>query len=150
MRARIHRRARRRRRVIDALAIRLGMAAQLVGRRHSSRWLGMVAVAGMRHGQRVVDEVVVVEVVLPLVSPDVAGALAVELVSVDGVPGIVLVDVVVVVDALSLVVDVVVGVVEVVVVVEPGVALAPELLYEVLAPLLQPASAAEARARAAI
>ena len=90
------------------------------------------------------------DVVLPLVSPDVAGALVVVLVSAGGVPGIVLVAVVVVVDALSLVVDVVVGVVEVVVVVEPGVALAPELLYEVLAPLLQPGSAAVAKARTAI
>lgn len=60
--------------------------------------------------------------------------------------------VVVLIDVVSLVVDVVVGVVEVVevvVVVEPGVALAPLLLYEVLAPLLQPARAELASAMAA-
>ena len=58
--------------------------------------------------------------------------------------------VVVLIDVVSLVVDVVVGVVEVVVVVvEPGVALAPLLLYEVLAPLLQPARAEPASAMAA-
>ena len=56
--------------------------------------------------------------------------------------------VVVLIDVVSLVVDVVVGVVEVVVV-EPGVALAPLLLYEVLAPLLQPARAEPASAMAA-
>jgi hypothetical protein len=95
--------------------------------------------------------VVVVDVVDPLVSPEVAGALdAVVLVSAGGVPGRVLVDVVVVVEVLSLVVDVDVGVVEVVVVVEPGVALAPELLYEVFAAGLQPGRTAAATARAAI
>lgn len=56
----------------------------------------------------------------------------------------------VVVEVVSLVVDVVVGVVEVVVVVEPGVALAPVLLYEVPAPLLQPGRAALASAMTAI
>ena len=55
----------------------------------------------------------------------------------------------VVVDVVSVVVDVVVGVVEVVVV-EPGVALEPVLLYEVLAPLLQPARAELASAMAAM
>ena len=52
----------------------------------------------------------------------------------------------------SLVVDDVVGEVDVVVVVEPGVALVPELLYEVLpvlAPRLQPGRAAVASARTA-
>ncbi len=66
------------------------------------------------------------------------------------VPGVVE-DVVVVV--VSLVVDDEVGEVDVVVVVEPGVALVPELLYEVLpvpAPLLQPGRAAVARARTAM
>ena len=58
-------------------------------------------------------------------------------------------DAVVVVDVVSLVVDVVVGVVEELVVVEPGVALEPVLLYDVLAPLLQPARAALASAMAA-
>ena len=50
----------------------------------------------------------------------------------------------------SLVVDELVG--EVVLAVEPGVALDPELLYEVLVPglLLQPASAPVARAMAAM
>lgn len=58
----------------------------------------------------------------------------------------------VVVEVVSLVVDVVVGEVEVVVVVEPGVALEPVLLYDVLpvlAPLLQPARAELASAMAA-
>ena len=65
------------------------------------------------------------------------------------VPGTPEAVVVVLIDVVSLVVDVVVGVVEVVVVVvEPGVALAPLLLYEVLAPLLQPARAEPASAMA--
>lgn len=148
MRARIHRGPRRRRRVVHALAIGLGMAAQLV-RRWGFRRRRVIPVARVRHSQREVDEVVVVDVVVPLVSPVVvAGAAA--LVSAGGVPGKVLVDVVVVVEVLSLVVDVDVGVVDVVVVVEPGVALAPELLYEVLAPLLQPGRAAVAMARTAM
>ena len=66
-------------------------------------------------------------------------AMVVDVVSVDAVAG----------DVVSLVVDELVG--EVVFVVEPGVALAPELLYEVdvLASFLQPARAPVASAIAA-
>jgi hypothetical protein len=97
--------------------------------------------------QREVDGVVV-EVVLPLVL--VSGAGMPEVVVVDGVVELVsVVDGVVAMDDVSLVVVVDVGEVEVVVVVEPGVALVPELLYAVPAPLLQPGRAAAARARTA-
>ena len=128
MRARIHRRAGRRRRMIHALAIGPGLASQLVRRRNLGR-RGMIPVARVRHDQRAPDVVVVVDVVVPsLVSEPgvvavvvVAGMLA--LLS----AGAVVVVVAVVVDVVSLVVDVDVGEV-VAVVVEPGVALAPELL----------------------
>jgi hypothetical protein len=116
--------------VVHALAVRLRVAPQLVRGRTLLGRLRVVAIAGVRHAQRGVVVVVVVDdVVVPLVSPEVAGALAVVLVSAGGVPGMVPVAlVVVVVDVVSLIVDVDVGAVEVVVVVEPGVALAPELL----------------------
>jgi hypothetical protein len=113
--------------MIHALAIRLGMASQLVRRWDLGR-LRVIPVSGVRHDQRVPGVVVVVEVVvLPLVSEAggvadavVAGAL----VLLSAGAGVV---VAVVVEVVSLVVDVDVGEV-VVVVVEPGVALAPELL----------------------
>ena len=82
------------------------------------------------------------------VEPAPVSVLGIALVVPGTVPDVV---VVVLIDVVSLVVDVVVGVVEVVevvVVVEPGVALAPLLLYEVLAPLLQPARAEPASAMA--
>lgn len=130
MHPRIHRRVGRGRRMIDALPVRLGLASQHV-RRRDVRRLGVITVACIRHDQRagVVVVVEVVVVVLPLVSEDgtvtevvVAGVLAAALLSAGAV-----VVVAVVVDVVSLVVDVDVGEV-VAVVVEPGVALAPELL----------------------
>ena len=137
--------------MIDALPVGLGFASQLV-RRRKVRRLGVIPVSGIGHDQRAGVVVVVdVVVVLPLVSEDgavtevvVAGAL----VAMPPSAGAVVV-VGVVMDVVSLVVDVDVGEV-VAVVVEPGVALAPELLYPVLAPLLQPGSAAPARARTAM
>ena len=128
MHARIHRRVGRRRRMFDALPVGLGFASQLVRRREVRR-LGVIPVAGIGHDQRAGVVVVVDVVVVPLVSE---GGAATEVV-VDGVLAAALLSagavvvVAVVVDVVSLVVDVDVG--EVVgVVVEPGVALAPELL----------------------
>jgi len=130
----------------------------------------MVPVAIVRHGQR--DPLVLLPALLPAAEPDAAAPadpLAPELlepapVSVDTEPEIDPEAVVVgetagevvslVVDetvgvVVSLVVDGVVGEAAVVVVVAPGLALAPELLYEVLAPLLQPGRAPAATARTA-
>jgi hypothetical protein len=109
--------------MIHALAIGPGLASQLVRRRDLGR-RGVIPVAGVRHDQRAPDVVVVVDVVVPPLASE-PGVVVVTGVLLSA--GEVVVVVAVVVEVVSLVVDVDVGEV-VAVVVEPGVALAPELL----------------------